>query len=350
MRKIQRYKRKINNFFYDHYILKKILYEVKGFFIAVLGAIIFAVGFTLFVLPNEPFSTMKFATGGVSGLSQVLALVVHIFGGTIPDNVLTAIGYVCFNLPLLVFAFFKIGKRFSIQTAINVGASSLFLVLVPQMLGGENGFMYNLLATGSRTVNEVVDLSTAIGSMPFLRGLFGGVIIGLSSAITYKAEFSCGGIDIITYYISNKKSTSVGKFGVAVNAVIIAIYSILLAVDNGGNWGAAVGPMLFSLVYLIIVNVVVDLINLRNKKLRVEIITTHSDMGEILISNFPHGATMAHGNGVYSGREQFVFWMIVSSNEVKKVVELARKVDSHSFISVTSLVQVYGSFFIKPIN
>ena len=42
--------------------------------------------------------------------------------------------------------------------------------------------------------------------------------------------------------------------------------------------------------------------------------------------------------------------MTVSSSQVKDVISLIRKVDPHSFITVTALVQVYGNFFIKPVE
>ena len=35
---------------------------------------------------------------------------------------------------------------------------------------------------------------------------------------------------------------------------------------------------------------------------------------------------------------------------VKRVIDLVRKVDQHAFITVTSLVQAYGNFFIKPLE
>ena len=42
--------------------------------------------------------------------------------------------------------------------------------------------------------------------------------------------------------------------------------------------------------------------------------------------------------------------MIVSSFEVKSVVELVNKVDSNAFVNVFNINQVYGKFYIKPIK
>ena len=42
--------------------------------------------------------------------------------------------------------------------------------------------------------------------------------------------------------------------------------------------------------------------------------------------------------------------MTVSSTEYKKVLAIARKVDPLAFISVFSVVQVYGNFYSKPVE
>ena len=95
---------------------------------------------------------------------------------------------------------------------------------------------------------------------------------------------------------------------------------------------------------------IIDAINLRNKKVSVQIITAKEHMPELIIANFPHSATVVKGKGAYSGADRTMIWMVVSSSEVKKVVDVARKIDEHAFITATPLKQVYGNFFIKPLE
>ena len=64
----------------------------------------------------------------------------------------------------------------------------------------------------------------------------------------------------------------------------------------------------------------------------------------------PYGATIFKGEGAYTHNEEQVIFMVVSSFELKKAVELARKVDPHVFITAQSLIQVYGNFYIRPID
>ena len=106
MKKIQRLKKKYNNFLYDHYRLKRTLREINGSFFAILAAFIFAFGFCCFTSPIEGITDpyFRFVTGGVSGISQNIALLLLLFGVKLPETVVTAIGYTCLNIPILIFS------------------------------------------------------------------------------------------------------------------------------------------------------------------------------------------------------------------------------------------------------
>ena len=337
MSRIKRFKEKVNNFLYDHYHLKVTLHQGKGLFFALISAFIFAFGFTCFITPGSQASDnnmyFKIVTGGISGLSQNIAKIVEICGGKLPDYVIEAMGYTVFNIPLIIFAFFKIGKRFSILTAVNVVASSAFITLIP-MWG----------------INNEIGNHFLILNQPVARLLFGGMCTGLASAFAFKGEISCGGIDIVTYYISLRKSTSVGKYSMIVNGLIVALYSVLLIIQSTDNVDKAIISLFYSASYILVVSLIVDTINLRNKKVQIQLISKNPMLVKTLISHFPHGATVVKGEGAYTHNEEQIIYMIVSSFEVKTVVALARKVDPHSFITVTSLIQVYGNFYIRPID
>lgn len=336
MKRMVRFKKKLNNFMYDHFRLKQTLHEINGVLIGLISAFIFAFGFCCFTTPIEGVSDpfFRIVTGGVSGLSQNLAMFLRLLKINVSETTVQAIGYTCFNIPLVIFAFFMIGKRFALQTTVNVLASSLFINFLP-----------------------IWGLSNAIASNPLIanhglvfRILFAGVCTGTASALAFKGEFSCGGIDIVTYYLSLRKSTFVGKYSVSINSVIISLYSLLMIIDNPNDWSSAILSLFISVVYQFIASFVIDMINLRNKKLQIEIITDKETMPAVLMANFPHGATITKAKGAYSHNDRTIIYIVVSSFEVKKVVSIAKQVDEHAFISVISLVQVYGNFFIRPIE
>ena len=337
-KKAQRIRKQIDNFMFDHYIFKTILEYLVSFLYAAIAALIFAFGFSCFTTPADP-DGFVLATGGVSGVSQIIALIVELITKS-PEarTMIQSIGYTVLNIPLLLFSFFKIGKKFTIFTLINVVLSSIFISLFAQ-----SGIAYKIatftFSDGTMPLNSII-----------VRVLFAGVCTGLGSALAYSGGISCGGIDIVSFYLGARKSTQIGRYSIIINFFIVLTFSLLRTVDNNYDFIYALYSLIFSVIYLMEVGFIIDAINLRNKKVSLQIITANEHMPEIIIANFPHSATIVKGKGAYSGTEKTIFWMVVSSSEVKKVVGVAKKIDEHVFISATPLKQVYGNFFIKPLE
>ena len=342
MKKSEKIRKKINDYLFDHRALSIFLNHGNVFIHTVLAALVFAFGFTAFITPGvkDGVEGLHIATGGVSGVSQTIALILRNAGAPewMTGNTIISIAYFVINVPIVLFAFFKIGKRFSIYTGLNVGLSSLFI------------FLFSNSPFRAAFIIDQISNNPLIFDHVLVRVLFGATMVGLSSAIAYRADVSCGGIDVFSYYFALRKSTSIGKYGILINGIVITTYSIVLVITSGSEWADGVVAFFFSVTYLFMVNLVIDSINLRNKKMQVQIITTNDYMAPVLIANFPHGATVVTGEGAYSHAPKKIVYMVVSSSQVKSVITLARRVDPNAFISVTALVQVYGNFFIKPVE
>lgn len=337
-KKTQRLKKQIDNFMFDHYIFKAVLDNLWLFLIAAFAAIVFAFGFSCFTTPADS-SGFILATGGVSGVSQLIALIVELITGSAETrSIIISIGYFVLNIPLLVFSFFKIGKKFTIFTLINVILSSVFITIFSE----------------SGVANKIATFSFPDGTLPLnsviVRVLFAGVCTGLSSALAYSGGISCGGIDIVSFYFATRKSTQVGRYNIIINAFIVLTYAFMRTLDPQIGLVYSLYSAIFSVIYLMEAGTIIDAINLRNKKVSLQIITGKEHMPEMIIANFPHSATVVKGTGAYSGTEKTLIWMVVSSSEVKKVVMVAKKIDDHAFITATPLKQVYGNFFIKPLE
>ena len=336
MKKIERIRRNVNNYLFDHIYLKEGLHFASAAIIALFSASLYAFGFYCFISPAEINATTiagsSIVTGGIGGISQVISLALRLGNVNHDIYVLQSILYFGLNIPIFVFAFFKIGKKFAILTVINVLFSSLFIQLFAN-------------------VEFTKSIAKALEDEHVARVLFAGTSVGIASALAFKGNFSCGGIDVFSYYFSLRKSTSVGKYATALNSTIIVTYTILTILLNKGDFvNIALLNFLYSVLYLFVVMMVVDFINTRNKKVRIEIITNIPGMSAVLISNFPHSNTVVKAEGGYSHNPKDIIYMVVSSNESKKVVDLVRKVDPHAFVIVSALIQAYGNFFVKPIE
>ena len=337
-KKSLRFKKQIENFLFDHYIIKTILHYVSGLLVAAISAAVFAFGFACFTSPANS-NGFILATGGVSGISQIIALLIEFITGQPQEkNLIQSIGYTVLNIPLLLFSFFKISKRFTFFTFVNVILSSIFISVFSNTGVAQTVANFEF-ADGVKPLDPVI-----------VRVIFAGICTGLASAFAFTCGISCGGIDIISYYFGARKSTQVGRYGVIINGFIVITYAFLKGVGKDGSFAYALYSIFFSIIYLMEVGLIIDTINLRNKKIEMQIITSKEHMPEIIIANFPHSATIVRGKGAYSGTEKTMFWMVVSSSEVKRVVDIAKKIDEHVFITATPLKQVYGNFFIKPLE
>jgi len=330
---------RFNLFLLDHIWLKYLVEYSIALFMCALSAAVFAFGLVSFLAPTEV--NLSFVSGGVSGISQTISLISTLIfqeGAEPYRDIIYSVSYVIINIPILILAFRKIGIRFAVLTLVNVALVSIFA----------STFRYiPFLQELGAFVNEH-------GGM-LSRALFAGICTGLSSAIAFKYELSAGGADVIAYYMSLKKSTQTGKYTMAINTAIIFVYGLLLAVSpslstSSDAWTMAGAGILFSVVYLFTSMLVIDFINVRNKKVQIQIVTKKDNLHTLLLANVPHGATIIKGTGAFSGEPRFIINMVVSSFETKKVVALIREIDSESFIYVSNLQQVYGRFFIRPIK
>ena len=334
MTKKEKIEKRYNSLVYSHLWLKYLIEYGFATILTTLSSAIFAFGVNVFLKPTITGAS-EMVSGGSSGLSQVITKALEICGVPIsgfPISIYSVL-FVLINTPLIIFSFRKIGKRFSIFTLLNVALVFVFTNLI------KGGFIDNI-------AQFIIDHGGMIG-----RSLFAGVCTGVSSAIAYKIDSSAGGFDIISYYVSEKKSTSVGKYSLMINISIIIGFAVLTLIDGGTeSAGECIGGIFFSSLYLLTCMLVIDTINVRNKKTKIEIVTTNAKLPQLIIANVPHGATVSKATGAYSGKERLVVTIVVATNEAKKVVNVVKKLDPESFIEVTTLQQVYGNFHLKHVK
>lgn len=348
MKKIDKIKKRINNYLFDHFRLRTVLEHLGVLFVCVLSGITFAFGYSLFIQPGNE-NSLTIVTGGVSGVSQNIVLILHDFCHitNISKSTFQSIFYFAINIPIMIFAFFCVGKRFAIYSSINIIVSSLFIQIFPNLEICKN--VANILS--DELMLAATDLTGPYnyGGL-ILRLFFAAVCVGSSSALAFRGGASCGGIDVFTYYFSLRKSTNVGRYSILLNAIIVLTYNSLLIIKDPSNFSIAIISLLLAITYLFVASLVIDLINVRNKKVQIQIITSDERMSNVLIAYFPHSATVVNAKGAYTKTDRFVIYMIVSSSEVRQVVNVAKKVDKNAFISIISLVQVYGNFYIRPVQ
>ena len=366
MQWFKKLKSKSEDYLLDHPAQKKMFNWSFIFCVEVVSAFFYSIGIKSFVNPStecvaiwreqnlnlgieditkaDVVSPTHLIGGGATGLSQAIIKLLNVFfnvnavGGANFDleNLLLSVLYFAINIPLFIFAFRKISKQFTIFTAINVGLSSIFIRIIPD-------------ASIANLCNLYTDM--------LARALFGGIVTGLATGMAMWVGSCTGGTDIVTTYFSEKKSTSVGKFMILINLSIVFLYVLLSVIANKVHpeWNTqdsnkVISSALYTVVYSFASAKVLDLINRKNKKVEIQIFTSVENVSQILIRAFPHSCTILEGKGAYSGQQKFVLYMVISKPEAKKAIKIVKAADPQAFITVQDLSQVYGRFYIKPIE
>lgn len=344
--KFQDIKENINNWLYDHNGVKIFFDYFLAILLSTVSAFLFAASFNAFMDLGQlalggGSAFQKILSGGISGLTQIIVLICELLGWeSIDEATAYAILYFALNVPLIILAWFGIGKRFTILTLVNVVETSIFIRV--------------FTAGNIELLAKIAIFCSENGGM-LARAIFGGVCTGLSSALAYKGDFSAGGIDVVAYYIALRKRTMVGKYSALMNAVTLTIF-VILSITRFNGWtdssiaASYVAGAFYTAIYLFVTKLVIDAINVRNKKLKVEVVTDNKDLGSLLIKAIPHAATMVNAKGVYSGKDKYVFTMVVSSYELPNLMKVIKREDPNGFAQVIPLNQVTGRFFMKPIK
>ncbi len=328
MKKIKKVYKSINEYLYEHRKVKFVLEVITTVIASFISAFCFAYGFRSFIAPTGNENIQHLVSGGISGLSQVLIRACEIifhnskpFGQEMMNN-MQSILYFVINVPLFILAFFKIGKKFALYSILNVVFVSLLISAIPE------------------SWTSIFDLNEDF----IARAIFAGLLTGISSSIAVKFGHSAGGIDIVSIYVSSKTKTTMGKYILGFNSIIIISFTLLKGPQEYAKLA------LYSIAYLFTSSRVIDALCIRNKKVQLQIITEVQDMEKILITNLPHSCTVVDAKGAYKNTKRKIIYMNVSASELKASIKMVREIDANAFVSVLDLHNLYGRFYIKPLE
>lgn len=367
--KISKIKSNFVDFFIDHPKTKRWSKWVFIFIVEIISSFFFAYGFKAFTAPsittvkyfatgnpnfdvnnipadfkiNDGFkiddmiSPTRLISGGASGVSQAIIRFISIFTNVSSyESIMVSIFYFMLNVPIFILCFTKISKQFGFFTLVNVGITSLFNYIIP------DSWVYNVI----NLYNDML-----------ARALFAGICTGISSGLAMMVGTSTGGYDCITIYISEKKSTSVGKYSLILNSTTVLLYVLFSVIGHSANpsWNTQdpskiVTTALYTIVYFFVSSKVVDLLNTKNRKQEMQIFTSNDKVPTILIHTFPHACTVVDSKGAFSGNKNYIIYMVISKSESKKAINMVKSADPRAFMTLTDINQVYGAFYIKPFD
>ena len=169
---------------------KTFLNHVKDYALLVLGLLLYVLGWTVFLVPNN------LVGGGVTGVASIIQYATHGF---------IKIGYTYFtvNIILLVIALFTLGKGFGSKTVVAIILASLGLNLFQTLIPAE------------------ICQTLAVENGKLMSVIMGGILVGVGIGLTMSAGGSTGGTDIIALIVNKYRGVSPGRMILGMDLVII---------------------------------------------------------------------------------------------------------------------------------
>lgn len=268
---------------------------IKKYFVITLAAILFGVGISLFIDPNN------LAPGGVSGLSIILSRLIPVPPGTL---------FLVLNLPIMIVGAWKFGIKFIVSTLYATFMVSLFTNLFEYM--------------------------EPVTKDPLLGAVVGGGLVAIGIGWVLRVGATTGGTDIIVKCMKLKKPhIKTGTIFLTVDAVIIGIGGIVF-----GNMEA----VLYSAISAAVTSRVLDLVLYGRDEAKMIFIISNSAQAitERILKELDTGVTHLSGTGAYKKEEKQIILCVVRKQNAYKVEEIVREEDSSAFMIISSATEIYG--------
>ena len=277
-----------------------------------IGLATYAFGWAAFLLPYH------ITTGGMTGM---FAIVYYLTGFPVSYGILIA------NAILLLFAFWKLGWKFTVKTSYAAVALATCLQLSQQMRTDDAGNLIQVLGEGQDSMACVL----------------GAILNGLGIGIVFLTGGSTGGWDIIAALVNKYRNISFGRALLFLDFLVIA-----------SCWPIFhdVRMVVFGYVTLVVYTYALDmLINSTRQDIQFIIFTRKADdISQRIISETCHSVTSMDGEGYYSHQDIKVLITIVHKREAVKILRMIQETDPAAFVSQSRAEGVYGNGFnaIKP--
>lgn len=208
---------------------------------------------------------------------------------------------------------YKIGKQFFIKSLI--GTISL------------SGFI------------DLLDKLEPITNDKILASIYGGILVGIGTAIILKSNSSTGGSDLLTILIKKYNSkVQLGRLITLIDIVIVFLNVVFLKKIEIG---------LYSAIAIYLMGFMIDVVfeGIFFSKL----IFIISDKNELIAkeigTKINRGVTGLYGKGMYKNNDKLILMCAVGRQDVANIKKLIMDIDKEAFVVVTNSREVLGYGF-----
>ncbi len=264
----------------------------------IIGSIALAMGVSLFLLPNQ------LSSGGFSGIATILY---YLFKFPVGTTVFIL------NIPLFLIAFLKNGKNFFLNALIGTIFLSIFL--------------------------NIFEKIKPLTSDRFLACIYGGILVGIGTAIVLKANASTGGTDLLASIVKLYKPTiKTGSLIVILDVIIVTINVIFFKELEVG---------LYSAIAIYIMGKIIDIFfeGINFSKTMYIISDRYEEIAKRIGVEIKRGSTLILAKGMYKNDERNVLMCVASRGEVRGIRIIVNSIDKNAFVIITNAREVFGKGF-----
>lgn len=278
-------------------ILKKYIIET---IMIIIGALFIAIGTAFFLLPNQ------LSSGGFSGITTIIYYLIGFPMGTT---------MIIINLPLFIIALLKIGKKFFFKALVGTAVLSIFL----------NAF-------------EGV---SAITHDRLLASIYGGILIGIGTAIILRANASTGGSELLGNIIASfKPMARTGKLIILIDTIVVILNVLFFREIEVG---------LYSAIAIYLSGQMIDIIfeGTNFTKMIFIVSSKYEEIAKNIGTKIGRGSTGIYAQGMYHETDKMILWCVASRREIIRIKQIAKKLDEKAFIVISNAREVLGQGFKK---
>ena len=300
---------------------------IKEYLLMTLGMSLYSFGWICCILPANA------AGGGATGLSLLLY---HLTGGAISIGTMVLI----INAILLIIAGFVVGWNFGIKTIYCVLTMSVVMHFLQVWFTVPDGWVAQII-----TARDGLSLANGTIVDPFnlqnrlLSAILGGICSGVGVAMCFQQGGSTGGSDIVVMIVNKFYSISYGKFIRLTDGMIISAALFLPDVGIDG--------VIYGFVMVAVFSYTVDMIlsgNQQSNQIFI-ICKDYKAMANAINNEAKRGATVIDAMGWYSKDNSKVVMCVCRKRDLAMVLKVVRGVDPEAFITIGSVMGVYGKGF-----
>ena len=289
----------------------------KEYALVTLGVVSYALGWTIFLLPNNLIG------GGVSGFASIL-----FYATGLPMGVT----YFILNIILLLIGTKILGTGFGGKTIYAIIMTSVMLAVMPKLI----------------PLDFIHEFSLSNGKLicTFLGGIIAGVGIGLSIS----QGGSTGGTDIVALLWCKFHSASPGRVILIIDVGIILSSVLFPSYTDSGEllpFAEKLAVVVYGLIQVTVCGYAIDLYLSGSKQSVQAFIFTKKvqEMADAIAFDMKRGVTVLPAKGWYSKEDKHVLMVVTRKSDLNLLLRYVKTIDPEAFLSVSSVMGVYGQGF-----